>query len=194
MAKLDKEERIDVYREARLQSTRYPWERQFGESRKAFEAFTVYRDMGPTRSQERVARELGKSAQLMARWSAKWSWVERATAWVEEQDRQSRIAQQDKVEKMNDRHAQLATALTGKVVEKLQSMTSEEIEKMSVSALSRLLEVGVKVERQARGEAGEVVSDRVEVDKSLNHLTTEELEQIERIHELAAERTKAGED
>ena len=65
---------------------------------------------------------------------------------------------------------------------------------MSVSALSRLLEVGVKVVRQARGEAGEVVSDRVEVDKSLNHLTTEELEQIERIHELAAERTKAGED
>ena len=61
--------------------------------------------------------------------------------------------------------------------------------------MSRLLEVGVKVERQARGEAGEIFSDRTaEDDKSLNNLTTEELEQLERIYDIAAERANENQD
>ena len=49
--------------------------------------------MGATHSGEGVARDLGKSAQLIARWSAKWNWVERVGEWGDEQDRQNRIAQ-----------------------------------------------------------------------------------------------------
>ena len=131
----------------------------------------------------------------MARWSAAWNWVERVAAWVDEQDRQARLAQSKSVAKMNERHANLAAALTGKVIEKLKSVTPTEIEKMTLVSLSRLLEVGVKVERQARGEAGEIVTDRMEeVDKSLSHLTTEELEELERIHDIAAERAKQSQN
>ena len=192
---MGKIERLKDFQERRESSTRFPWERQFGESRKAFEAFAVYRDMGATRSQERVARELGKSAQLMARWSAMWNWVERVVAWVDEQDRQARVAQSEAVVKMNERHAKLAAALTGKVIEKLQVVTPADIEKMTLVSLSRLLEVGVKVERQARGEAGEIVADRVEeMDKSLSHLTTEELEELERIHDNAVHRAESDQD
>jgi|TARA_R110000824_G_scaffold18243_11_gene72648 hypothetical protein len=189
-----KAERVKELREARESSTRFPWERQFNESRKAFEAFVVYRDMGTTRSQEKVGRELGKSAKLMGRWSAKWAWVDRVEGWVDEQDRELRLAQSEAVVKMNQRHAALAAALTGKIVEKLGSVSAEEIEKTSLVSLSRLLEVGVKVERQARGEAGEVVSDRIVVEKTLEHLTTEELEELERIHDVAAERAKQDQD
>ena len=188
-------ESLKELKEARESSTRFPWERQFNESRKSFEAFVAYRDMGKGRSQVRVARELGKSAQLMARWSSRWSWVDRASAWVDEQDRQLRSSQREAVLKMNVRHASLAAALTGKVVEKLQSVSQEEIERTSLVSLSRLLEVGVKVERQARGEAGEIFSDRTaEDDKSLNNLTTEELEELERIYDIAAERANENQD
>ena len=38
----------------------------------------------------------------------------------DEQDRQNRIAQTDAVEKMNERHANLAAAMTVKVLEKLK--------------------------------------------------------------------------
>jgi hypothetical protein len=191
---MNRAERIQELKEARDSSTRFPWERQFNESGKAFEAFVAYRDIGKTRSLVKVARELGKSAELMGRWSGKWDWVERVGAWVDEQDRESREAQSKAVLKMNERHAKIAAVLTGKVIEKLAGTSNEEIGKMSMVSVSRLLEVGVKVERQARGEAGEVVLDKVEAGSELSHLTTEELEELERIHDIAAERAKQNKD
>ena len=197
-----KAERIKELQEARESSTRYPWERQLYESRKAFEAFCIYRDMGPARSLVKVGRELGKSTQLVERWSAKWNWVERTAEWGDDQDRELRRTQTDDIKKMNERHANLAAALQGKVIEKLQSVMPDpvtktihpDVERMTMVSLSRLVEVGVKVERQARGEAGELVEEKVESTGHLAHLTTEELEQLERIHDNAAERAKVDQD
>ena len=53
-----------------------PWERQKGETPQAFEAFSIYRDMGSSRSTAKVGRKLGKSKNLMDRWSSRWEWVE----------------------------------------------------------------------------------------------------------------------
>lgn len=44
-----------------------PWERQEGESAKAFEAFTIYAGLGADRSLRAVAQQLGKSKTLMDR-------------------------------------------------------------------------------------------------------------------------------
>jgi hypothetical protein len=51
-----------------------PWQRQEGESDKAFEAFRIYLEMGPKRSIARVAQECTKSGSLIKRWSKRWSW------------------------------------------------------------------------------------------------------------------------
>ncbi len=65
-----------------------PWERLPRESRQAYGAFGLYRDMGPhERSHVKVGRELGKSVTLINRWSSHWSWVKRADAWDAEQER-----------------------------------------------------------------------------------------------------------
>ena len=47
---------------------------------KAFEAFSVYLNMGPERSLAAVGRKLGKSEGLLERWSAKFDWAERVQA------------------------------------------------------------------------------------------------------------------
>lgn len=63
------------------------WLRQPDESEEAYEAFSLYRDLGMERSQVRVADQLGKSTTLINRWGSQWSWVVRARAWDNEQDR-----------------------------------------------------------------------------------------------------------
>jgi hypothetical protein len=56
-----------------------PWSRQQGESRQAFAAFRTYLEAEGrrTRSIRATANVLGKSRQLLERWSAQWRWVER---------------------------------------------------------------------------------------------------------------------
>src|SRR5258706_15829136 len=58
------------------------WLRLSGESEKAYEAFTMYRDMEPReRRLASVGQRLGKSTTLMERCSATWAWLDRAAAW-----------------------------------------------------------------------------------------------------------------
>jgi hypothetical protein len=56
------------------------WERQPGETSRAYEAFSAYRDLGSARSLAKVGQLLGKSTGLMERWSAAHSWVDRVAA------------------------------------------------------------------------------------------------------------------
>lgn len=58
-----------------------PWDRQPGETSKAYEAFSIYRDMGAERTVRSVAERLNKSGTLIAGWSGKHGWVTRAAAW-----------------------------------------------------------------------------------------------------------------
>ena len=131
---------------------RAPWQRQKGESRQAFEAFTVYRDFGPTRSQEKVAKKLGKSNALMSRWSIKWNWVERAVSWDEELDRRNREAQAEARKEMAERHINESMMFQQKVLERLRELNPQEL---SPNDMARWFEIAVKVERLSRGETTE---------------------------------------
>ena len=134
-----------------------PWERQKGESTKAYEAFSEYRDMGANRSIAKVAEKLGKSNQLLGRWSRTWDWVKRAAAWDAEQDRLARIQNTEEIKKMRKRHTDLATAMLVKSAKALQRIPEDEIK---ASDISRMVETASKLERISRGDVGEVVEER----------------------------------
>lgn len=134
-----------------------PWERQENESAKAFEAFCIYRDMGIQRSVRKVARELGKSETLMARWSGNYDWVERAASWDEEQDRIVRQAQLDDIKKMRKRHAEIATDMLVKAAAALEELPADEIK---AADISRMVDIASKLERISRGDVGEVIEER----------------------------------
>lgn len=134
-----------------------PWERQKGETSRAYEAFCVYRDMGPGRSQVKVGQKLSKNTATIAGWSTKYEWVKRAAAWDAEQDRIARQAQTDEIKRMRKRHADLANAMLVKAAKALQRIPEDEIKAGDVS---RMVDTAAKLERISRGDAGEVVEER----------------------------------
>jgi hypothetical protein len=67
------------------------WERQETDTDKSFEAFCVYRDMGSNRSLREVAQRLSKSATIINRWSSAHDWVNRVSAYDDDQREQTRI-------------------------------------------------------------------------------------------------------
>ena len=133
------------------------WERQPDETSKPFEAFCVYRDLGPGRSLSQVAEKLKKSDTLIGRWSGAYDWVKRATAWDAEQDRVARKAQLDEIIKMRKRHAKLASDMLLKAAKALETLPEEEIKAADVS---RMVDVAAKLERISRGDVGDVVEER----------------------------------
>ena len=142
-------------------NTPKPWERQENEKPKPFEAFCRYRDMGIERSIRKVASELGKSDTLVGRWSKDNKWVERVTAWDDEQDRIKReIAQKEQakaIREMRKRHADLANAILLKAAKALKKIPDDEIRAGDVS---RMVDVASKLERISRGDVGEIIEER----------------------------------
>jgi hypothetical protein len=67
-------------RSLRTATTALPFEQQPKESAKAFAAFKTYLELGPQRSLVRVGEKLGKSRQMIERWSRKFDWPARVQA------------------------------------------------------------------------------------------------------------------
>ena len=134
-----------------------PWERQSREGTKAWEAFQVYRDLGTDRSIRQAAEQLGKSAKTLQEWSTRHAWMDRVAAWELEQDRQARKAQLAAIRKMRQEHAALGFSMLSKAAKALKSIPENEIK---ASDISRMVEVGSKLERLARGDVGEVIEER----------------------------------
>jgi hypothetical protein len=88
------------------QSEPLKWERQAEESAKAFAAFRAYREMGPSRSIERVHQECAKSSRLLKRWSSRYSWVARAEAYDGDIAEKERIAKDDAINKEMEKWAE----------------------------------------------------------------------------------------
>lgn len=134
-----------------------PWERQPEETSRAFEAFTVYRDMGAERSINKTCQKLNKNRTTIADWSTKYNWVKRCEEWDKEQDRIARQEQLKAIKSMRNRHAGMAKAMIVKAGRALQKIPDDEIK---ASDISRMIEVASKLERISRGDVGEVIEER----------------------------------
>lgn len=150
-----------------MSRARRPWERQIRETPKAWEAFNVYRELGPGRSIRQAAEKLGKSDTVLDRWSARWSWVARCAEWDNHLAAVARAAEVREREKMAKRHTQIGIGLQNEVILSLKSRQKlwdlHLADPHNVSAPPPLdandvrlwASTGVTIERLARGEATE---------------------------------------
>ena len=121
-----------------------PWERQPRESTQAYEAFSLYRDMGGERSARKVGHKLSKSWALISAWSSKWNWVERARHYDNLLSREVKENAVKEVQKIVKRQMQIAGLMLKVGVERLEKYNEEEID---IGAAVKLITEGVKLER-----------------------------------------------
>ena len=126
-----------------------PWGRLPEETSEAFEAFVAYRDMGAKRSVEKLMKlygsadpSFGKSRRNFEAYSTKYAWVERVAAWEAFLDSERRRAILTKVEEMSHRHAAIAQAMQGKVIERMQTIKPEDLTIQTISDMAYQLDGG----------------------------------------------------
>ena len=127
-----------------------PWERQEGESVKAFEAFTVYLEMGDERSIREVAQRLAKSRTLIGRWSVTYQWVERVAAFDADVQRKAHAKAVKKRRNMVDRHISIALKMQEKALMALEQMDPADIDPQNLIAMLR---EATKLEQEMRTAA-----------------------------------------
>jgi len=126
------------------------YDRQPGETTKAYEAFTVYRDLGMGRTLERVSATLQKSVTMLGRWSSQYRWIERAAAYDDYIEAQARKKnERDAIRRKADmlkRHA-----LTGKVLQQKGVKYLDETPKPIDRAQDAIaaIRTGIEIERKA---------------------------------------------
>ena len=69
----------------------------------------LYGTLGYGRSLSKVARKLGKSTNLMSRWSVRWSWRLRVKEWDQDQETIKAVALNSSIVEMAERQAAQAT-------------------------------------------------------------------------------------
>lgn len=130
------------------------WERQENESEQAFEAFVVYRDMGPGRSITKVEQALNKARPLIGRWSSKWNWRERCRDYDNELQRQELAEKRKAIRQMQQRQIQTAVLLQEKAEQALQQL---KIESISPKDILRFITEGAKLEKEIRQDSFSVL-------------------------------------
>lgn len=123
------------------------WERQKGESEKAYEAFSIYRDMGSERTLIAVAQRLKKSRTLIDRWSARWNWQERVLAYDNELQKEAKAEAAKELKEMTKRHIGIAVTLQKKALDALKELDTKE---MSPRDIREYIKMATELERLNR--------------------------------------------
>ncbi len=146
------------------------YERQPGETARAYQAFAHYRDSGATRSLRRTRQDLDASWTTLSEWSSKHLWVSRAEAYDAEQDRRRRIEREEAAEAARDRAIKGAQLVQSIALKGLQQVIGGRINKGEIveaeenppMALLRYWREGVEMEFVALGLPINVIREQVE--------------------------------
>jgi hypothetical protein len=127
-----------------------PWERRPSDTDRSWEAFEEYRTMGTSRSLLKTANKLGKSVQLLDRWSKHHGWFERVQAF----DRYEARSINERVllgtAEMRSRMVNQALGMQARAQSRILKMTDEDIASLKPGEVIALMRVSADMERKAR--------------------------------------------
>lgn len=128
---------------------RQPWERLGDETSHLYSLFCYFRDMGPRRNLGQAAKDLSLAVATLRTLSSRNGWVRRAESYDAYLERQERLIIERGRMEARRRQINLAQKLQEKGLEALLAMNPHT---MNAKEATLAIDVGVKLERQARGE------------------------------------------
>lgn len=141
------------------------YERLPDEPLKAYEYFQAYISLGKIRSNDKTAKLIGKSVQLMDKYSSKYNWVERVRQWDNEQslvilDKLKELAKQKNLE-----HLEYSQKLIDLALARIAKIDLKKFRKSEIPIYEArlLLTAGIQLQRDALG-----IADQVKIDLSNN--------------------------
>jgi len=135
------------------------WEKQNGESDKAFAAFVIFRDEAADRTYQKVADKLQCSHANVRQWAYRWKWRDRVDAYDRDMDEKHREAMARGRTEMRERQARIGASMQIIGTHGLRELQAKIEQKLplnlSTGEIAQLISEGAKMERAARGEDAE---------------------------------------
>lgn len=124
-----------------------PWERQKGESEKAYEAFSIYLNLGVGRTITEVVKQLEKSRTLIDRWKVRYDWTDRVREYDNDQQRQAKKEAEKGLRDMYARQTKIAMSVQSKALQALDKLNPET---MSAKDIKEYIKMATELERLNR--------------------------------------------
>jgi hypothetical protein len=140
------------------------YERQDGETTKAYTAFTLYRDMGSRRSLDRVEEKIygtqighkrGTNLTSLKRWSREWNWVDRCRNY--DLDREAEMRQ---IKSEHEKAAYIQDLENYHLQQKTIGMATLSFTARSLEAISLILE---PIHQALRSSGGVIPRDKIDI-------------------------------
>lgn len=131
------------------------WDRQPGESVKRWNQFTVFRDLGRTRTLKRVAERLNITHRTAQQYSHTFRWATRCEAFDRHMDEQWVAAIQERQRRMVQDHLKLAASFHEKATEAITSLIGQNL---NATEAVRVADAYSKLVRFALGEPDQNVA------------------------------------
>lgn len=140
-----------------------PWERQKGESEKAYEAFSVYLNLGTGRTITEVTKRLEKSRTLIDRWQVRYNWYDRVREYDNDQQRLAKKENEKALRDMYARQTKIAMSVQTKA---LQALDKLDPETMSAKDIKEYIKMATELERLTRNNSLEMSSHEEAANES----------------------------
>ncbi len=149
-------EAVERAESAEQTGRRQLWERQPGESAKAYNAFRLYRDAMEKRTLAKVAQTLGCSSTNVERWARRWAWTQRTYEYdlVQEEEWRQQAAR-DRIA-MRRRQIALGQALQSVAAYGLREWQDKIEQKLPLAMrpdeIATLMKLGNELETKGHGD------------------------------------------
>jgi hypothetical protein len=140
------------------------YDRQDGETTKAYTAFSIYLDMGSARSLDRVEEKIygtqighkrGTNLTSLKRWSREWDWVERCRDYDLDRETEMRQIKSDR-----DKAAYIQDLEHYQLQQKEIGMATLSLATRSLEAISLILE---PIHQALRASGGVIPRDKIDI-------------------------------